>query len=399
MKRTRTFAVLAFVELVCISLPLLCAAGEQGWTGSWYAAPVKLSPQFSNVTLRTVVRLTVGGDRLRLRLSNAYGRTALKVGEVYVAAGVNAKPATFNGKQQVLLLPGTVAVSDPVDLKTLPGEDLSVAVFYPETVPQEMTIHGGAGDSITVVRGNKAHEMHRPGVKALRVFAKYFLAGVDIESLTSRGTIVALGDSITDGGDSNWPALLARRLSKEGKDYGVLNAAIGGNRLLSEADEVAKISGIYGQSALIRFDRDVIDQPGIRYVIVYEGINDLGLGKTTESEGPSEVTTSDIVEALRHLARRAHQHEVKIYVATIAPFEGAALPGYYSLEKEKLREEINKWIRTSEEIDGYFDFARALSDPARPNRMNQKYDSGDHVHPNGAGQEALSESIDLSRFE
>jgi lysophospholipase L1-like esterase len=385
-------------------------AAPDHWVGSWYASPVgnfASSPDapapFADGTLRTVVQLTVGGDRLRVRLSNLYGRTALKIGAARVAATAVGKELTFGGLAAASLAPGAIVVSDPVDLATFAGEKVAVSVFYPKRLPRKMTLHKGAAESDTLSPGNTVRDTSPPpAAKPLSVTR--FLTGVDVERNNPAGAIVAIGDSITDGGSRNWPALLAQRLAKAGKSYGVINAGISGNRLLCSVD------GAWGRmdSAGDRFERDVLNQPGVRYVILYEGINDIGLSAlgvasapdVTQLLGVSDPPTASMLEAaIRTLARRARRRGLRIYVATLGPFEGATRPRYYSAEKDQVRQALNEWIRTSTEIDGYLEFEHALADPVNPNRMNRDFDTGDRLHPNDAGQVALSESIDLALFQ
>jgi len=289
--------------------------------------------------------------------------------------------------------PGALAVSDPVTLATSAGTELTISVYYPESIPQQITRHDNAAESNVLIRANVAR--NRPPAPAETSLPHtYFLTGVDVESTVPSGTVVAIGDSITDGGARRWPALLARRLADTGKNYGVLNAGISGNRLLRDGE--VPWPEVFGQSALNRFDRDVLNQPGVKYVILYEGINDLGLSTLDCSNPP---TVADITAAIRLLAQRARQRGLKFYAATLAPFEGTLEPGYYSRQKNHIREGINEWIRGSRDIDGYFDFDRALADPAQPDRMSPALDSSDHLHPNDAGEQVLSKAVDLSMFD
>lgn len=384
----------------CLGAPAYSASDET-WVGSRYTAPVAFAPQFNNATVSTVLHLTTGGDRLRLRFSNLFGRTPLEIGTVYVARSADHKKVTFKGLPGVTLSAGATAISDPVDVQTSSGEELVVSVFYPGSIPKEITVHfidDSVSESSFLVPGNSAHD-GTVTKAAVSMHATYFLMGVDVEGSLARGAIVALGDSITDGTIYRWPALLAKRLSENGKNYGVLNAGISGNRLLhGREDGWGEISG---RSALNRFDYDVIRQSGVKYVILYEGINDLGLGEGERGDGSDPPTAVDMEAAVRRLCKLAHERGLKMYVATLAPFEGAVIeiPGYYSPEKDKVRVEFNKWIRTTRDIDGYFDFDHALADPLQPNRINPVFDSGDHLHPNDAGERALSEAVNISFFE
>lgn len=411
-----------------LSIEQAYSENEQQWIGSWYASPTSFIPasdnvtlqkaftagysknkasmqappmelvsSFSNSTLRSIVRLTAGGDRLRLRFSNQYGKTSLKIGAVRVTANEISEKVTFGGKDEVTVPAGAGAISDTVSLRTTAGSELTVSVFYPESIPNEITLHFNMADSRAnglTLENTLDATISTPTVRALR--AVYFLTGVDVESSIYRGTIVAIGDSMTDcGALICWPELLAQQLAEQGKQYGVLNAALGGNRLLRDS----KIP-YGGESALARFNRDVLDQPSVKYVILYEGINDLAVWfHDGFNSSLMPVKAQEIVKGIEKLAERTHQRGLKFYVATLAPTGGATAHGFDSLEKNKVREEINAWIRTTNAVDGYIDFDRALADPTRPDRQNMELNIGDHLHPNQAGQRALSRAIDLSLFE
>jgi lysophospholipase L1-like esterase len=227
-----------------------------------------------------------------------------------------------------------------------------------------------------------------------------FLTGVDVMAPGDAATIVALGDSITDGSHSTvdanhrWPDILAARLAaRGGRKLGVLDAGIGGNRILHDASSNVR----YGVNALARFDRDVLAQPGVGYVIVLEGINDLG-HPGTSAPASETVTADDLIAGLKQMIERAHERGLKIFGATLTPFENLAHPGYYTPEKEAKRKAINQWIRTGGAFDGVIDFDRALRDPAHPDRILAGYDGGDHLHPGDAGYKAMGEAVDLKLF-
>lgn len=350
-------------------------------------------PPLANVTLRTVLRPTAGGDRMRLRLTNQYGRTELKVGAARVADASASKEVSFAGRPGVTLLPGMTITSDSVAFRTYSERDLAVSIYYPEPVPQVMTLHADilkTGERNTFTPGNTVHEL-TPTRTAMPLEGTYFLAGVDVAAEAARASIVVLGDSIADGGAQRWPTLLAERLSRSGKCYGVLNAAMSGNRVLRED------RGFWGimPSALDRFDRDVLKQCGVRYVILHTGINDI---INTRQEPSERVTAAALMAGIAELAARAHRHGIKLYAGTLTPFEGLAAP-LYSPEQDAVRTEVNAWIRSTTGIDGYIDFDGALADPQRPSRMRPDLDSGDHLHPNDAGERTLSEAVNLLMFE
>jgi len=292
------------------------------WTGSWSVASGASPPLIACGTVRTVVRLTAGGEYLRVRFSDQYGRTPLTIGAVRVGTKATVKMALFDGTQNMTLLPGASAVSDAVNLETSANSDLVISVFYPEQVPQELTLHPdilGAGERNSFIPGNAVDDMN--AAVAFVLDATYFLAGIEVQHPASRGTVIALGDSITDGGAGRWPTLFAQRLLACRRDYGVLNAGISGNRLLRHD------RGFWGQvpSARERFHRDVLAQPEVRYVILSVGINDVINANHEPSQG---VATCEITESIAALRRCANEHGIKLYTATLTPFEGIATPDF-----------------------------------------------------------------------
>jgi lysophospholipase L1-like esterase len=228
-----------------------------------------------------------------------------------------------------------------------------------------------------------------------------FLAGVDVEAPATAGTVVAFGDSITDGArstpDTNrrWPNVLATRLlARKGRELGVVDAGIGGNRILHDAQSYVA----FGVNALARFDRDVLEQPGAKYVVILEGINDLGHAGSSATLSET-VSAEDLIAGLRQLIEGAHERGVKIYGATLTPFEGTVFEGYFSAEKEIKRKALNEWIGTGKAFDGVIDFDKVVRDPAHPDRVLPAFDSGDHLHPSDAGYKAMGDSIDLALFK
>lgn len=386
---------------LCTSLLMTCpvtgaqAENRQSWTGSWYSSPMESAPLFAHATVRTVVHPTVGGDRVRLRFSNLYGRAPLKIGAVRVTVGAVSADVNFKGEKGVIIPAHGTAVSDSVDLKIAAGADLVVSAFYPDPIPREVSLQGGTAESSDLIAGD-ATQNTKLASDAKPLPSTYFLTAVEVQGTDTRGTIVVLGDSMTivafPGTANKWPALLAQRLANAGKHYGVLNAAIGGNRILRDSQIP------YGGPAVLnRIDRDVFDQPDVKYVILSEGVNDIGVDGLDGSNPPHSASAEELIGGVRQVASKAHQHGIKLYAATLEPFGGIPAP-YYTAEKNKVRLALNEWLRTSREIDGYFDFDHALADPARPENLRREFDLGNN-HPNEEGQRALSESIDLSRFE
>jgi lysophospholipase L1-like esterase len=377
------------------------------WVATWGASPQAATAGnlseagFRNATIREIVFTSVGGDRVRVRLSNAFGSAPLRIGRAAVALqGTGAQtvdatttPLYFDGRRSVLIAPGADATSDPVPLALAPATHLAVSIYLPgPTGPA--TQHADAEQINYVARG--PHVADGAGPFKARTHSWYFLSGVDVLSpRRALGSVVAFGDSITDGvgtpanADARWPNFLAQRFNaRSGSALAVVDEGIGGNRVLNPAR-------CCGVSALARFGRDVRAQPGARDVIVLEGINDIGF---SQSHGPltaphTDVSALAIVAGYERLVAAAHAAGLKIFGATLTPFRGAR---YWTPAGEIKREAVNRWIRTSGAFDGVIDFAAVVADPADPERLNAAYDSGDHLHPNSAGYRAMAAAINLS---
>lgn len=366
------------------------------------AAPVARmedAPRLRDRTLRLIVHSTVGGDRVRVRLSNLFGKGPVEIGGAHIALrdeGAQIVPASdralsFQGVAAVTIPPGGAVVSDPVALAVPAFRDLAVSLHLKTN--EAPTVHDIATQDVYVARGD------RLGAAALRdpdtLKSWPVLTGIDV--MAPAETIVAIGDSITDGvgsgvgNKSRWTDVLAKRLlaRSNAKPLAVLNAGIGGNRILR--------AGI-GPSALDRFPADVLERPGVRYVILLEGINDIGMPGTGYplSEMPA---AQDLIAGMRRLIDMAHGRGLKIFGATLLPFEGTIFKGYYSDAKEQVRQAVNDWIRTGGGFDGVIDFDRAVRDPARPSRLLPAYATGDNLHPNDAGYAAMGNAVDLSLFD
>lgn len=423
-----------FFAVVFAALALGPAAGQdaqsgQHWIGTWFAsstarvdaetpsapaAPAQDLPvggqsplHFKNQTLRQIAHITLGGSRLRVVLSNTFGTVPLTIGAAQVAmrdkdAAIvprSNRILTFGGAPQPSIPPGAVLVSDPVDLTAPDFSDLAIDLYLPDDtagMKSPITTHPASWQTNYVSpSGNFAGAVAMP-VETTTKYRRgdglvsatwFFLARVEVLAPQQAGVIVTLGDSITDGTastiDANrrWPDELARRLAKAGMRMAVVNAGIGGNRVLMEGN---------GPSALARFDRDVIAQPGVTHVIVLEGINDIGQARSNAA--PS---AADLIAAHKQMIERAHARGLKIYGATLTPFEGAA---YWTPEGEAKRQALNEWVRTGKAYDASFDFDAAVRDPANPTKTLAQYDAGDHLHLNAAGYQAVANSIDLSVF-
>jgi lysophospholipase L1-like esterase len=391
-----SFLALAIVVLM---VPGAGARGDEGrWVGTWTASPqltepanMPPDPGLADATLRQVVHVSLGGRRLRVRFSNAFGAKPLTILAAHVAgsAGNGAikpeggKPLTFGGRAAVTIPTGAPTVSDAIAFDLAPLSDLAVTIRIKDAT-NAVTGHPGARCTSYLKRGDALTEPDLP--EATRTQHWYYLCGVDVEAAEAAADAVAvLGDSITDGrgaptdGNGRWTDHLARRLQERGRHapVGVLNQGLGGNRLLNDG---------LGPSALARLDRDVLAQPGVRWLIVLEGINDLG----TRS-----ATARDLIAAYEQIILRTHARGIQVYGATLLPCEGSS---YFSPELEAARREVNAWIRASGRFDAVIDFDAATRDPRRPARLSMAADGGDHLHPGPEGYKIMAAAIDLRLF-
>ncbi len=391
------------VWVLCVGV---AGAGEKPahWVGTWGSAQMAVDNAKGPVgtvdyTVRDVVHTSIGGARFRVVLTNELGTKPLKVGGADVALSAGGgkvrtetnRALRFGGALSVTIPAGAKVFSDPVAMPLATGADVAVSLFVPaQSIPQ-VTAHGFANSPNFLAAGNAAAEAALPG--AVETDSWDFLSAIEVEMGSQGASVVTLGDSITDGAFSTrganlrWPDDLARRLQadKRTAGVGVLNEGIGGNRVLHY---------MAGPSALARFDRDVLGQAGVKYLIVLEGVNDIGVG--TRPKDPVEtVSATELTFGLSQLIERAHTHGIKVYVGTIMPFKGLGI--YYTPAGEAERQAVNAWIRTSKLAEGVIDFAKVVEDPADPQRLLPTYDL-DHIHPNDAGHKAMADAIDLSWF-
>ena len=390
------------------------APPPEHWVGTWAASPMAANnpgakfgaqrdvhslPGGDGTTLREIVHISIGGPSVRVILTNEFGldpltisaaQIAISAGGSNITAG-SATALTFGGKSSIIIPPGALIVSDPAALKVAPFSDLAVSLFLPDQPVNQLTLHPFADQTNYLIPGNavSATSLDTP----TPFFTWDFLKGVDVTADSKSASIVTFGDSITDGAHSTrdanarWPDVFARRLqaNKKTSDLGVLNEGIGGNRILHDTT---------GPSALARFDRDVLAQTGVKYLVIMESINDIG--HATDPAKPYDVVTAeDLIAGLSQLATRAHTHGIKVIGATLTPFVGAK---YQSPAGEEMRQAINKWIRTTNQLDGVIDFDKITTDPTHPGMFLPLDDSGDHLHPGDAGYKAMGESIDLNLF-
>jgi lysophospholipase L1-like esterase len=379
--------------------------GEPHWVGTWGASPQQpvtafgSAPSFTNQTVREIVRISVGGERFRVRLTNEFGTQPLLIGAAHVAisaGGAAIKPGTdqvltFSGHSSITVPPGAPVLSDPVHLKAADLASLAISIYLPQTTgPATWHLEGKQTAYIVLGDATGASDL---GASTTTSTARFFLGGVEAGSFERKSAIVTFGDSITDGTQSTvntnhrWPDRLAERLAASGDDdTGVVNEGISGNRILHDNA---------GPNALSRFDRDVLATPGVRFMTVLLGINDIGFGGFIPTEA---VSADDIIGGYRQLIARAHSRGIRIYGATLTPFDNVGSP-YFSAAHEVERQAVNVWIRTSGEFDAVIDFDKVVRDPNNPSKLLPAFDSGDHLHPSDAGYKAMSDSINLKLFK
>ena len=390
------------------------ASASPGWIGSWVSAQQipearnALPPaDLEDATLRQVIRTSLGGERIRLRISNVYGTAPLAVGEVSIARPVTPDTAridprssrivTFSNEKAVTVPAGAYMLSDPIDFSVEPLTHLAVSMYFPKA-PDQQTGHPGSRATSYLLPGNRVKE--ETLAEAKQVDHWYQLAGLDVEATGSSQALVVIGDSITDGfgvqpnTDQRWTDFLMSRVQADPELQGrlaVLNVGLGGNRLL--------LDGL-GPNGLARFDRDVLNRPGAAHVIVLLGVNDLGM--LSREEGAGQRDYDDLVArmlaAYAQMIVRSRENGIRIIGATIMPFAGSTF--YPSNEMaETARQTVNAWIRKPGTFDAVIDFDAFMRSPADPSRLNPAYDSGDHLHPSIAGYQAMAEFVSLDLFK
>jgi lysophospholipase L1-like esterase len=413
MRRGLKGTLIVFGVAVCLLISkVACGQGTNDklhWVGSWAASQQvpetqnSLEPQLlHDATLRQVVHLSVGGNQLRVRVSNAFGTQPLHLTAVHVARPVSAAgaaieggsdtPVMFDGSPDVMIPAGAEYLSDAVAFPVAALSSLAISIHFDQP-PTGETGHPGSRATSYVARGDMVSATSLPDAKTVEHW--YQVSGVDVTSPVQAGAVVTLGDSITDGhgattnGNDRWPDVLAARMQteKSTRTMGVLNEGIGGNRLL--------LDGL-GPNALARFDRDVLAQTGVRAVIVLEGVNDLGTLTRDHDVSAEEhaALVRKIEGAYRQMIERAHAHGIRVIGATILPYSGSK---YYhpGPESEADRQAINAWIREVEHFDAVVDFDKLTRDPAHPDHLLPTYDSGDGLHPGPAGYKAMGDAIPL----
>ncbi len=402
------------------------------WIGTWAASPQRALPDriqtFNNQTLRLIAHVSIGGKRVRIRIANTFGEQPLHIGAARVArrasgADIDAtsdRSITFDGRSSITIPAQSIAISDAVNLDVPSLCDLSISLFLPDAT-QATTSHslGLQTNYVSAETGDLTAVVKFSVAKTISSWP--FLTGIDVVTTSRAAAIVAFGSSLTDGDGSTkdtngrWPDVLAQRLRNEGGSYaefGVLNEGIIGNRLLSDIESPGQLGGLFesvlnllgpalGDAGVRRFDRDVLSQSGVRYVILGLGVNDI-LFPGSFIPAAESVSAQRIIEGNRELIRRAHRKGIKAIGTTIPPFEDSLFrspPMTFSTpEKEKTRQEVNAWIRSTHEFDGIIDFDAAVRDPNQPTRILAAFDSGDHLHVNNAGNVAQANAIPLNLF-
>ncbi|HEY6446826.1 MAG TPA: SGNH/GDSL hydrolase family protein [Acidobacteriaceae bacterium] len=388
------------------------ASAAPVWIGSWAASQQIPEPANSlppddlrDATVRQVVRLSVGGSTLRVHLSNAFGTEPLHFTSIHIAHPLaSGSPAidpasdralTFAGAPDVTIPAGAEYLSDPIADPLAPLSSVAIT-FHLDAPPARETGHPGSRATSWYVHGDQVPSADLPGARSVEHW--YQFSGIDVLAPPTAASVVALGDSITDGhatttnGNDRWTDILANRLqaSPTSRNIGVLNQGIGGNHLL--------IDGL-GPNALARFDRDVLAQTGVRWLIVFEGVNDLGgLTKNGDvSAAEHSALAARILAAYQQMIVRAHAHGIRVIGATITPFAGSDFyhPGAAT---EADRQAVNAWIRAPGHFDSVLDFDQVVRDPSQPDRLLPAYDCGDHLHPNPAGYKAIGDAVPLSLF-
>lgn len=410
--------------------PPLFAAPQETWIGTWATAPQAAMPgrgqTFHNQTIRLIVHTSAGGRRVRIKISNAFGDRPLLIGAAHVARRATGadidqtsdRTVKFGGKRSASIPAHSMVVSDPVDLDVPPLSDLAISLFFPE--PTEATtshILALQTNYISSETGDATAAVKFPVGKTIASWP--FVTGVDVAVSPRGAAIVAFGSSTTDGDGSTkdankrWPDVLAERLQKNGDaELGVLNAGIIGNRLLSDSHSPRQAGGPFeavlkefgdalGPAGLARYDRDVLGQAGVRYVILGLGINDI-LFPGSFIPATESVSAQSLIAGNRQLIARARSKGIRVIGTTIPPVEDATFRNptilFYTIKKERVRQELNAWIRRSGEFDAVIDFDEVVRDPSHPTRLLAAYDSGDHLHVNDAGNVAQAKAIPLALF-
>lgn len=403
MRKNNTFLSLLSLILVSLFISSGTLQAKTRWVGTWATAPQLVEthnnppqPGLTNNSLRQVVRVSIGGKILRVKLSNEHSKSAVTVKSAQVAASKGGgvidvttnKTLTFNGKKDITLAAGAVVYSDPISFKLTPRMDVAITLYLGET-SADVTGHPGSRTTSYIIKGNDPAVTDFTG--AVTTDHWYIINGIDVKASGKTSAVAIIGNSITDGRGSTtnqqnrWPDILSERLLKNKKTskIGVLNMGIGGNCVLA---------GGLGPTAVVRYERDILNQAGVRWAIVYEGINDIGNLPNNETAATNRAKA--LIDAYKQMIEKAHAKGITIYGATIMPVKGN---GYYGTYREVCRNAVNEWIRTSGAFDGVIDFDKAMQDPADAAKIKDALQD-DYLHPNVAGHKTMGDFVDLSLF-
>lgn len=381
------------------------------WVDTWAAAPDSPGPAVRAKTLRQVVRTSIGGTAVRIRLSNLFGSDAVTLGPVEVArhgtgSGVQTGTShriTFGGRTTVTVAKGADVLSDPVQFPVRALEELAVSLYVPDAAAA--TIHSVGLQTVYFANGEVTGAASLPAGETDD--SRYFLTDVEVAAAPDSRSIVVVGDSITDGvgskedANTRWPDDLAARLQADPNlaSIGVVNSGMAGNRILRDG-----AAPYLGPSLIARLDRDVLAKPGLKWVLVLEGVNDISASDTL-TDPAQHATAAQIIDGMQTLIGRAHARGIKVWGATLLPYKDTVVPPnagfqgpFYTAAGEAKRQAVNEWIRTAHAFDAVVDFDRVMRDPVHPERLRGDFDSGDHLHPNDAGHKAVAAAIDTHLF-
>ena len=394
------FNVIATLCLVLITCSVFAAPPT--WVGTWSTAPQQMrsndmppSPGLTNNSLRQVVRVSIGGSTLRVKFSNEFSNSAVTMKSVQIAVSTGgsainvstSKELKFKNIPDVTMDAGTTVTSDPVAFKLAPGMVLAITINFGQT-SATMTGHPGSRTTSYILTGNTTAKADFTGAAEIEHW--YCIDAIDVQATSKTGCVAILGNSITDGRgtttnkQNRWTDILSERLlaNRNTKNVGVLNLGIGGNSV---------VAGGLGQPGAVRYDRDILNQSGVRWAIVFEGVNDIGAIKTSEA---AVKTTKNLIDAYKLMIAKAHNKNIRIYGATIPPFKGNS---YYNQYSDSSRNAVNDWIRHSGNYDGIIDFCKTMADPQDTTRITTSYQN-DHLHPDAEGYKKMGESVDLKLF-
>jgi lysophospholipase L1-like esterase len=379
---------------------------EVHWVDTWAAVPDSAGPPLKAKTVRQVLRTSIGGSELRVRLSNLFGSDTLTIGPVTVAKHEKASGVqpgtihrlTFNGRPSVSVAKGADVLSDPVEFPVTALEELAVSIYVPNAA--STSVHGVGMQTAYIAEGELTGASTMPVGETDD--SRYFLTDLEIAAPADGRVLILVGDSITDGVGSTedtharWSDALATRLQADHDlaMIAVINSGLAGNRIIRDG-----ATPYLGPSLLTRFDRDVLNKPGARWILLLEGINDISAGDTL-TDAREHVTAEQIINGMQNLIHRAHARGMKIWGATLLPYKGTVVPPnvfhgpYYTAGGEATRQIVNDWIRSAHAFDAVIDLDKVMRDPARPDQLRRDLDSGDHLHPNDAGYREMAAAID-----